>query len=183
MGKISVSLHCGDDSRQGEFRELLELHGVEVRRQAPYEVLVDEPVGWVSTRAPVREWQRCIIVTGNRCPDYQLDLLELQPAALLSDFDAEVWRRTLAVIEMGDQLHPKPSTPLTRAERRTLQLVAEGLTNDEIAARRRVGAGTVKNTLSVVYQKLHLKSRVQAALYYYGIWHLLLDWRPPPHIE
>ena len=79
--------------------------------------------------------------------------------------------------------HPELSTPLTPAERRTLQLVAKGHTNDEIASLRGVKVGTVKNVLSTIYQKLYLKSRVQAALYYYGHWHLLLDWSPPPHIH
>ena len=181
--KVSVSLRCGDSSRQAEFKALLEAHNVEIQARASYQILVDEPVGWVSTKAPVREWQRAIVVTGNRCPAYQLDLLERQPAALLSDFNARVWRQVLAAIKVGERLHPRPSTPLTKAERRTLQLVAQGLTNEEIAQGRGVGAGTVKNSLSVIYQKLHLKSRVQAALYYYGIWHLLLDWQPPPHLE
>ena len=183
MDNLCVSLHCEDDKRKEELRELLEVHEVEVRPKAPYQLLVDEPLGWVSLEPESQPWDTCIIMSHNRCPAYQLDLLDLKPAALLTSMNVKTWLQTLADVRTGRFNRPKLSTPLTPAERRTLQLVAKGHTNDEIAALRGVKTGTVKNVLSTIYQKLYLKSRVQAALYYYGHWHLLLDWSPPPHIK
>jgi DNA-binding NarL/FixJ family response regulator len=55
--------------------------------------------------------------------------------------------------------------PLTEREIQILQLVAEGLSNDEIGARLFLSDQTVKKLLSNVMQKLHLNNRVQAAVY------------------
>lgn len=46
-------------------------------------------------------------------------------------------------------------------------LVAEGLSNKEIAARLCLSEGTVRNYLSVVLEKLHLRDRTQLAVFYY----------------
>jgi len=54
---------------------------------------------------------------------------------------------------------------LTQREREVLRLVAEGNTNKEIAASLYITENTVKNHLRNILQKLHLQSRVQAALY------------------
>lgn len=183
MDALPISVHCEDEKRKEELQELLSSHGVEVRQEAPYQVLVDEPFGWASLTPQPRQWNRCVILSHNRCPAYQLDLLDLQPAALITSSSVKTWLHTLANLRAGQRNYPELDTPLTRMERRTLQLVAQGHTNLEIAELRGVKEGTVKNVLSTIYQKLYLKSRVQAALYYYGHWHLLLDWSPPPHIR
>jgi hypothetical protein len=41
---------------------------------------------------------------------------------------------------------------------------------------------TVKTTIYALYRKLNLTSRLQAAHYYFGNWHLLRGWTPPPHV-
>ena len=185
MDNLCLSLHCEDDNRKEELRELLESHNIKVRSEAeaPYQLLVDEPLGWASLEPHIRPWNECIIMSHNRCPAYQLDLLELKPAALLTSTSVKVWLQTLIDVKSGCFSRPQPVTPLTPAERQTLRLLARGHTNDEIASLRGIKAGTVKNVLSTIYQKLHLRSRVQAALYYYGHWHLLLDWSLPPHLR
>src|SRR3990172_3307143 len=54
---------------------------------------------------------------------------------------------------------------LTARELEILQLVAEGFSNAEIAARLFIVEGTAKNHLHNILDKLHLENRVQAATY------------------
>lgn len=58
-----------------------------------------------------------------------------------------------------------PAEALSRREREVLELVAEGLTNKEIASRLFIAENTVKNHLRRILSKLHLQSRAQAAAY------------------
>jgi NarL family two-component system response regulator LiaR len=60
---------------------------------------------------------------------------------------------------------PPTEDPLTPREMETLQLVAQGLTNQEIADRLVISQRTVRNYVSNILGKLHLANRVQAALY------------------
>ena len=52
-------------------------------------------------------------------------------------------------------------------EREIMELVAEGLSNKEIAARLYLSEGTVRNYLSTLLDKLSLRDRTQLAIYYY----------------
>lgn len=53
---------------------------------------------------------------------------------------------------------------LTRREMEVLDLLAQGCTNGEIAARLHLSEGTVRNHLSAVFGKLHVTDRTQAAI-------------------
>ena len=118
----------------------------------------------------------------NQCPAYQLDLLKGEPAGLLLADTPEALVEVLKLIQVGNVIRPKAQTSLTPTERYTLKLVARGCSNKEIAKCRNVQETTVKNSLHTIYVKLNLKSRVQAAHYYYGNWHLLPNWSPPTFI-
>ena len=54
---------------------------------------------------------------------------------------------------------------LTAREIEVLQLVTQGCSNGEIAARLYIVQGTVKNHLHNILEKLHLENRLQAATY------------------
>lgn len=60
---------------------------------------------------------------------------------------------------------PPTEEPLTEREMDVLRLVAQGLTNQEIAESLMIGVGTVRTHVSNILAKLHLANRTQAALY------------------
>lgn len=64
------------------------------------------------------------------------------------------------------QVGPVRKQSLAPQEERVLALVAEGLTNKEIAAALQLSDKTVKNYLSNMFQKLHITRRAQAATFF-----------------
>ncbi|MBD8069377.1 response regulator [Bacillus sp. PS06] len=57
---------------------------------------------------------------------------------------------------------------LTPREKDIAGLVAQGLSNREIAEHLYISEGTVRNTLSIILEKLQLRDRTQLAIYYLG---------------
>jgi DNA-binding NarL/FixJ family response regulator len=60
---------------------------------------------------------------------------------------------------------PSPLAKLSEQERRILDLIGEGLTNRQIGERMFLAEKTVKNYVSVVFAKLGMERRTQAAAY------------------
>jgi two-component system, NarL family, response regulator LiaR len=60
---------------------------------------------------------------------------------------------------------PPTQDPLTEREVEVLRLVAQGLSNDDIAAKLVVSERTVRTHVSNILDKLHLANRTQATLY------------------
>ncbi|MBP3856966.1 MAG: response regulator transcription factor [Ruminiclostridium sp.] len=56
---------------------------------------------------------------------------------------------------------------ITDKERSIIELVAEGLSNKEIAAKLFLGEGTVRNYISTLLDKLELRDRTQLAVFYF----------------
>lgn len=56
---------------------------------------------------------------------------------------------------------------LTDKELEIIGLIAEGLSNREIAGRLFLSEGTIRNSISVILEKLQLRSRTQLAIFYY----------------
>lgn len=65
----------------------------------------------------------------------------------------------------GSQRQVTGLASLTERETEIMRLVTQGLSNREIADQLHLASKTVKNQLYVVFQKLHLNNRTQAALY------------------
>ncbi|MEZ4861455.1 MAG: response regulator transcription factor [Caldilineaceae bacterium] len=81
-----------------------------------------------------------------------------------SSLDPNVALRVIRELNHQSNL-PPTEDPLTERELEVLQLVAQGLTNQEIADRLTLGERTVGNHISSILSKLHLANRTQAALY------------------
>lgn len=59
---------------------------------------------------------------------------------------------------------PPAAEQLTTRQQEVLTLIADGLTNREIAKRLYLSEGTVKNIVSEIYARLNVRDRVQAVL-------------------
>lgn len=73
-------------------------------------------------------------------------------------------RKLLQEIARPAELQPAPEA-LTEREMTVLRLIAQGLSNQEIAGRIAVSEPTVRTHVSRILGKLHLANRTQAALY------------------
>jgi DNA-binding NarL/FixJ family response regulator len=69
--------------------------------------------------------------------------------------------------ELSRPRRPDPIEGLTERERNVLELVAEGLSNDEAGRRLGLAEKTVKHHMTNILAKLHVRSRVEAALLAY----------------
>lgn len=56
---------------------------------------------------------------------------------------------------------------ITEKESEVITLIAEGLSNREIAGKLFLSEGTVRNSISVIMDKLDVKRRTQIAIFYY----------------
>lgn len=179
---MAFTFLCGDALFQASVEQRLALANDQTQARAWF-VLLDRPLGWASLDHATVDFSKCIILSDNACPSYQLDLIEREPAALLPLDKVDSLGPILDSLSAGHTLYPKVTTPLSPTERRTVRLVAFGLSNKAIASRRKVTERTVKNTLYACYEKLNLRTRVQVAHYYLGNWHLIQGWQVPSHIK
>jgi NarL family two-component system response regulator LiaR len=81
-----------------------------------------------------------------------------------SSLHPTIARRLIHEISQPSNL-PLAEDPLTVREMEVLQLVAQGLSNQEIGDKLFISERTVRNHVSNILGKLHLANRVQAALY------------------
>jgi DNA-binding NarL/FixJ family response regulator len=71
------------------------------------------------------------------------------------------------VLEQLTQSQKIEYEKLTPREKDILELVAQGLSNREIAEQLFITEGTVRNGLSIILEKLQLRDRTQLAIYYW----------------
>ncbi len=86
-------------------------------------------------------------------------------AAGKSILDPAVTARVMQIVRSGGATE-NALAALSPQEKRVLALIAEGLTNKEVAARLNLSDKTVKNYLSTVFEKLHVSRRAEAAVIY-----------------
>jgi NarL family two-component system response regulator LiaR len=99
-------------------------------------------------------------------------LKDVEPEDLVSAIRAAVRgqatlhpRVAARLVQGVDQTGDDALADLSERELEVLRLVAQGLTNKEIAETLTVAEGTVKSHVSNILSKLHLAHRTQAALY------------------
>jgi DNA-binding NarL/FixJ family response regulator len=138
--------------------------------------------GVEATAAVCRAWPeaRIIILTTFNRDDYVFQgikagalgyLLKDMPAGQLVSTIARVYagevfiQPEIASRALRELMHPaaQPPEPLSDREREVLLLLAQGLSNREIAEKLVITEGTVKNHVSNVLAKLQAENRTQAA--------------------
>lgn len=88
-------------------------------------------------------------------------------AAGKSVLTPEVTERIMHLLRAGPSANATMGlAALSPQERKVLELVAEGLTNKEVADRLKLSDNTVKNYLVSVFEKLQVKRRSQAVAIY-----------------
>ncbi len=165
------------------------------REQSPDVVLMDVRMpgmdGIEATRQLSRATNspRVLILTTFDLDEYVYDAIRAGASGfLLKDVTAERLFDAVRVIAAGEALlapsvtrrfieefaslrrvktAPPPTGALTPRETEVLKLVAEGLSNPEIAARLTVTEETVKTHVSRMLSKLGLRDRTQAVVYAY----------------
>jgi DNA-binding NarL/FixJ family response regulator len=132
---------------------------------------------------------RILILTTFDLDDYVYDALQAGASGfLLKDVPAETMFDAVRIVAAGDallapaitrrliaefarlrprQVKPEALSELTRRETEILGLVAEGLSNGEIAERLVLSDETVKTHVSHVLRKLGLRDRAQAVVVAY----------------
>lgn len=73
---------------------------------------------------------------------------------------------TLSAMLKEEKLIPEHKVDLSVREREILALLAEGLSNKEIAERIYLSEGTTRNYVTGLLEKLHLRDRTQLAIFY-----------------
>jgi DNA-binding NarL/FixJ family response regulator len=82
--------------------------------------------------------------------------------------DPAIQHHVLAAVSSPQPLTPELPDELTPREAEVLRLIAEGLTNAEIAARLVVSAATVKSHVNHIFAKIGARDRAQAVVYAYA---------------
>jgi NarL family two-component system response regulator LiaR len=138
-----------------------------------------------------------VVLTSYYEDEYVFPALEAGATSyLLKDVDLEELAEAIRKTARGEvSLHPRiaariiqelqrarsgavnPFTELTQRELQVLKLVANGLTNSEIAAQLVISEHTARGHVSNILSKLHLADRTQAAVY---AWQQGVVRRDPP---
>lgn len=169
-------LHCCLPALAAVIERSLHPLGWKVCAQAPIGLLIDGPWGIALQELAENDPSEWVVVTDNPCPEYWEDLWTCWPRGLLAGgHRVEELAEALHHASLGESVRRTPhhDSPLTCIERRLLRYSAQGWENRRITQELALSEGTVRNGLCRVFEKLGFENRTQAALYYWGLWHLL----------
>jgi len=82
-------------------------------------------------------------------------------------FDRGTVATAMTRLLRGDPEEGAPTASFTRRELEIVRLIGEGMTNDEIAEQLDISEKTVRNYLTVVFEKAGVKDRLHLAIYSY----------------
>jgi two-component system response regulator DevR len=133
-----------------------------------YEALPDVVVAILTTFSDEELVRACVRAGARGYLLKEIPSLELAPSIRLlasgeSVVDKKVLSHVLAVARQG-ATSPMPEAPLTERQRDILRLVADGLTNREIAEFVHLSELTVKSYIEDLLKQIGARNRVQAAI-------------------
>ena len=82
-------------------------------------------------------------------------------------YGGDIMERIPGLLEAEPNISAFTDRGITDKEFEIIELVADGLSNKEIAEKMFLSDGTVRNYLSSILEKLELRDRTQLAVYYY----------------
>ena len=167
----------------------------QVRRHRPHVVLLDlglRNLNGMRVVAALTKGFPAVKVIGMGLIPSQIDIVELVEAGasgfLLKDATIEDFAGTIRSVAGGTKVLPPPlagtlfshviehalkkgkgklalAVRMTKREKEVVALIAEGLSNKEIAGRLNIATDTVKSHVHSILEKLALHSRLQIATY------------------
>ena len=171
---------------------------LQMRKLSPHVVLLDLGLrnqnGIRTTAALTREFPEINVIGMGLIPS-QLDIVELVEAGasglILKDASIEVFLGTIRSVVRGTKVLPPAlagslfshvieqaqreekgklinAVQMTKREREIIPLIADGLSNKEIAQRLNVATYTVKSHVHHTLEKLALHSRLQIATFFHN---------------
>lgn len=82
-------------------------------------------------------------------------------------FGDEIIAKIPAFLNSDSVSRTKTIIELTSKENEIIHWLAQGFNNKEIADKMHFSEGTIRNYLSIILEKLHLRDRTQLAIYYF----------------
>ncbi len=134
-------------------------------------VVLDAPWGYAFSQQQALQSSASLIITDNPCGEFIEDLWDLHPTVLIAKqigLDDLVFFCKQALQGNRLKIALPYQSPLTKAERKILRLSALHISLEEMSKRLNIGHGTLKNTLTHIYDKLELSGKEELGLYYLG---------------
>ncbi|MFY0759962.1 response regulator transcription factor [Metabacillus dongyingensis] len=111
-----------------------------------------------------------ILTTFSRSGYFQRAVKAGVSAYLLKDSPSEELASSIRSVMEGRRIYApelmddvySEENPLTEREKEVLELVADGMNTKEIAEELSIKAGTVRNYISTIFEKLEVKNRIEA---------------------
>lgn len=157
--------------------------------QAGKQILAEHPKSKIIYLTTFQEDQDIIEALRLGAKGYLLktDFSSLMPALIAVHNGQRVFGDEI-IAKIPDMLTPSTSTTpdeislefpsLTTTEQTILYNLSQGMNNKEIAEAMHFTEGTIRNYISTMLEKLHLRDRTQLAIYYYK--HSLASTNSPP---